>query len=236
MLVPSLDRLTKDAGQRLRALMDCAELGGGFKLAMSDLQIRGGGNILGVSQSGHIAAVGYDLYLELLQNTVSDLKQQADKKEIIETVDPEINLQISAYIPEKYIADTPQRYIAYRKIAGLVNPEQMADLKDELQDRYGPLPEETQNLFDMMALKIKMQGIMITKLEQGKDMLVFSFHDKTPVETEKILSLIEKAKNNIRFTPDARLMVPISSKIIHSPQAILHAADEIIASLQTEAG
>jgi transcription-repair coupling factor (superfamily II helicase) len=96
---------------------------------MSDLQIRGGGNILGVSQSGHIAAVGYDLYLELLQNTVSDLKRQADKKEIIETVDPEVNLQISAYIPEKYIADTPQRYIAYRKIAGLADAGQLADLK-----------------------------------------------------------------------------------------------------------
>ena len=76
LLVPSLDGLAKEAKERLRALLDHSELGGGFKLAMSDLQIRGGGNILGVSQSGHIAAVGYDLYLELLQNTVSDLKQQ----------------------------------------------------------------------------------------------------------------------------------------------------------------
>jgi transcription-repair coupling factor (superfamily II helicase) len=201
---------------------------------MSDLQIRGGGNILGVSQSGHIAAVGYDLYLELLQNTVSDLKQQADKKEIIETIDPEINLQISAYIPEKYIADTPQRYIAYRKIAGLADAEQLADLKDELQDRFGPLPEETQTLFDMMTVKMKMQDIMITKLEQGKDMLVFSFHEKTPIGPDRILSLIEKAKNTIRFSPDARLIVPLSSKISHSPQAILHAASEIIDTLQVE--
>ena len=236
LLVPSLDGLEKEAKERLRALLDHSELGGGFKLAMSDLQIRGGGNILGVSQSGHIAAVGYDLYLELLQNTVSDLKQQTDKKEVIETVDPEINLQISAYIPEKYILDTPQRYIAYRKIAGLADGLQLEDLKDELQDRYGPLPEETLNLFDMMAVKTKMKEIMITKLEQGKDMLVFSFHEKTPIGPDRILSLIEKSKNNIRFSPDARLMVPLSSRITHSPQAILHAADEIITSLQTEAG
>jgi transcription-repair coupling factor (superfamily II helicase) len=234
LLVPSLDGLAKEAKERLRALLDHSELGGGFKLAMSDLQIRGGGNILGVSQSGHIAAVGYDLYLELLQNTVSDLKQQADKKEIIEKIDPEINLQISAYIPENYIADTPQRYIAYRKIAGLADTEQLADLKDELQDRFGPLPEETQNLFDMMTVKIKMQDIMITKLEQGKDMLVFSFHDKTPIGPDRILSLIEKAKNAIRFSPDARLLVPLSNKISHSPQAILHAASEIIDTLQVE--
>lgn len=236
LLVPSLDGLAKEAKERLRALLDHSELGGGFKLAMSDLQIRGGGNILGVSQSGHIAAVGYDLYLELLQNTVSDLKRQADNQEIIEEVDPEINLQISAYIPEKYIADTPQRYIAYRKIAGLTDAEQLADLKDELQDRYGTLTEETQNLFDMMSLKIIMRDIMITKLEQGKDMLIFSFHEKTPIGPEKILSLVEKAKSNIRFTPDARLMVPLASQIIHSPQAILHAANEIIDLLQTEPG
>ena len=163
-----------------------------------------------------------------------DLKQQADKKEIIETVDPEINLHISAYIPEKYIADTSQRYIAYRKIAGLADAEQLMDLKDELEDRYGPLSEETQNLFDMMGLKIKMKEIMITKLEQGKDMLVFSFHEKTPIGPDAILSLIEKSKNNARFSPDARLLVPISNKIIHSPQAILHAAGEIIDTLQVK--
>jgi len=234
LLVPSLDGLAKEAKDRLRALLDHSELGGGFKLAMSDLQIRGGGNILGISQSGHIAAVGYDLYLELLQNTVSDLKRQADNKEIIEAVDPEINLQISAYIPEKYIADTPQRYIAYRKIAGVTDAEQLADLKDELQDRYGTLAGETQNLFDMMTLKIKMREIMITRLEQGKDMLVFSFHEKTPIGPGKILSLIEKAKNNIRFTPDARLIIPLASKVTHSPQAIFHAADEIIDLLQAD--
>ncbi|MBW2466606.1 MAG: transcription-repair coupling factor [Deltaproteobacteria bacterium] len=235
LLVPSLDGLAKEAKDRLRALLDYSELGGGFKLAMSDLQIRGGGNILGVSQSGHIAAVGYDLYLELLQNTVSDLKRQTDKEKVVEKVDPEINLQVSAYIPEKYIIDSPQRYISYRKIAGLADFEQLADLKDELQDRYGPLPAETQNLFDIMGLKLKMKDIMIIRLEQGTDMLVFSFHEKTPVKPEKILSLIEKTKNNIRFTPDARLMVPLSSKLTHSPQAVLHAANEIINSLKAEA-
>jgi transcription-repair coupling factor (superfamily II helicase) len=234
LLVPSLDGLAKESKERLRALLDLSELGGGFKLAMSDLQIRGGGNILGISQSGHIAAVGYDLYLELLQNTVSDLKRQVDRQDVVESVDPEINLQISAYIPEKYIHDIPQRYIAYRKIAALDDAEQLGDLVDELQDRYGPLPEETENLFEMMRLKIKMKAFMVTKLEQGKDLLVFSFHEKTPVQPEKILTLIEKTKNKIRFSPDARLMVPLSSKTTHSPQAVLHASNEVISSLEAE--
>ena len=234
LLVPSLDGLAKEAKERLRALLDHSELGGGFKLAMSDLQIRGGGNILGISQSGHIAAVGYDLYLELLQNTVSDLKRQAANEEVVETVEPEINLQISAYIPETYIADTPQRYIAYRKIASISNDILLADHKDEMQDRYGPLPGETQNLFDIMALKVKMKNIMITRLEQGKDMLIFSFHEKTAVGPEKILALVHESKNSIRFSPDARLMVPLAGQVNHSPQAILHTANEIIDFLQGE--
>ena len=236
LLVPSLDGLAKEAKERLRALLDHSELGGGFKLAMSDLQIRGGGNILGISQSGHIAAVGYDLYLELLQNTVSDLKRQADNQEITEEVDPEINLQISAYIPEKYIADTSQRYIAYRKIAGLTDTEELTDLKDELRDRYGSLASETENLFDMMALKIKMKEVMVTKLEQGRDMLIYSFHEKTPIGPEKIFSLIEKAENTVRFTPDAKLIVHLTGKVTHSSQAILNAANEIIDLLQAEQG
>ena len=234
LLVPSLDGLAKDAKERLRALLDHTELGGGFKLAMSDLQIRGGGNILGISQSGHIAAVGYDLYLELLQNTVADMRRQTDREETPEQVDPEINLQISAYIPEKYIADIPQRYIAYRKIAHLENDAQLADLQEELQDRYGPLPGETQNLFAIMALKIKMQDLLITRLEQGKGVLVFSFHEKTPVKPEKILAIIAKAGNNIRFTPDARLMAPIPAGGEHSPGAVLHAAHEIISHLKSD--
>ena len=235
LLVPSLDGLAKEAKERLRALLDHSELGGGFKLAMSDLQIRGGGNILGVSQSGHIAAVGYDLYLELLQNTVADLKRQAANEEVVETIEPEINLQISAYIPEAYIVDTPQRYIAYRKIASIIDAVQLADLKEELQDRYGPLPGETQNLFDMMAIKIQMKKIMISKLEQGKDMLVFSFHEKTGIGPQKILDLVKRSDNTIRFSPGARLMVPLASQVSHSPQAILHAVNEIVDFLQTEA-
>jgi len=234
LLVPSLDGLAKEAKERLRALLDHSELGGGFKLAMNDLQIRGGGNILGVSQSGHIAAVGYDLYLELLQNTVSDLQRKDKPGELIETVEPEINLQISAYIPEKYIVDTSQRYIAYRKIAGVDGQEQLADLREELQDRYGPLPGETQNLFDIMALKLRMKRFMIIKLEQGKDILVFSFHDKTPVGPQKIITLMEKSKNRIRFSPDARLIVPLAHEAAVSPQAIFHTVDEIFNFLQPE--
>jgi len=220
LLVPSLDSLTRDARQRLQALMDCNELGSGFKLAMNDLQIRGGGNLLGISQSGHIAAVGYDLYLELLQSTVADLKSRAMEGEAhaVPELDPEIKLQVDAYIPEKYIEDAAQRYHAYRRIsaAGSRSGAELADLQGEMADRFGRLPPETETLFDIIGLKIRLRNLGITRLEQAANALVFSFVREAPVEPQRILDLISrKPKKNesaIRLTPDNRLIVPFKSE------------------------
>ncbi|RJX35845.1 MAG: transcription-repair coupling factor [Desulfurivibrio sp.] len=211
LLVPSLDGLSRDARQRLRALMDYNELGGGFKLAMSDLQIRGGGSILGKSQSGNIAAVGYDLYLDLLQKTVEDLKRRGRDGELsleeIE-VEPEINLGISAFIPDHYIADSDQRYIAYRKITSIRDELELEDLQDELHDRYGEIPEETANLLRVITIKFSLRQLKICKLERGAGGLVFTFLNQTPVQPEKILAIVSKSKNRTRFTPDGKLVVP----------------------------
>ncbi len=227
LLVPSLDRLSKDAAQRLRALMDCSELGGGFKLAMNDLQIRGGGNLLGVSQSGHIAAVGYDLYLELLQSTVAELKKKAAGGEGVEPeLDPEVKLRVAAFLPDDYVRDTAQRYQLYRRIstAANENPEVLADLRDELVDRFGPLPIESRTLFTMLGLKYPLRRLGICKLEQGPANLVFTFVEDSPVDPAAILGLIAQhapekkkgrtraAENPIRLTPDQRLIVAVAEK------------------------
>jgi transcription-repair coupling factor (superfamily II helicase) len=232
LLVPSLDGLSKDAQQRLRALMDYHELGGGFKLAMSDLQIRGGGNILGESQSGNIAAVGYDLYLDLLQRTVEDLKRQAAMGEEVappEEIEPEINLRLSAYIPEHYIGDPDQRYIAYRKISGLTSPEELEDIREELLDRYGKLPSETDCLLGIMALKMMLRELKIARLEQGPSTLVFTFLERTPVAPQKILILIKQSKNRIRLTPDNKLVVQAE---LGTPEAMFQAARNILHALR----
>lgn len=233
LLVSSLDHLTPDAQQRLRALMDCSELGGGFKLAMNDLQIRGGGSLLGISQSGHIAAVGYDLYLELLQSTVADLKRKAlEGSESLATtdIDPEIKLKVSAFLPDSYIQDTSQRYQAYRRIsfAGNGTEDELADLQDEMIDRYGPLPREAQTLLDIISLKQRLRTFGINKLEQGPDALIFSFIQNPPVEPQRLLQLIQKKPEKrrlsvkvIRLTPDQRLIVPLNSE------------DDIFARIQT---
>jgi len=226
LLVPSVDSLSRDSRDRLRALMDCNELGGGFKLAMSDLQIRGGGNLLGVSQSGNIAAIGYDLYLDLLQKTVADLKARAsygDQEKQRDEIDPEINLQISAYIPATYIPDISQRYITYRRMAALTKASQeiLEDLKDELVDRYGSLPMETINLFHIVTLKKALADLRILKLEKGSDSLVLSFSDDTPVSPEMLMTYLQhyssKRKNRPpRLTPGGRLIV--SRKMVSAEQ------------------
>ena len=222
LLVASLDHLTPDAQQRLRALMDCSELGGGFKLAMNDLQIRGGGNLLGVSQSGHIAAVGYDLYLELLQSTVADLKRKAlaggDITVAAADLDPEIKLKVAAFLPDSYIQDTSQRYHAYRRlsIAGNGTEAELTDLEEELTDRYGPLPSEARTLLTIIALKQQLRALGISKLEQGPEFLVFSFIPNPPVDPQRLLGLIQQKPDRkkpgkaIRLTPDQRLIVPFS--------------------------
>jgi len=230
LLVPSLELLSKDAKQRLRALMDYNELGGGFKLALSDLQIRGGGNILGESQSGTIAAVGYDLYLDLLQRTVEDLKRQGDfvdggPSETTE-IDPEINLKVSAFIPEGYIPDLDQRYIAYRRIASVSSEAEAQDLREEFTDRYGHLPPATLNLFDVVTLKIELKRLKISKLEEAPDALVFSFVGNTPASPERILLYVEHHKKTARITPDSRLVVRIptasTESIFATVKKILH--------------
>jgi transcription-repair coupling factor (superfamily II helicase) len=231
LLIPSLDGLSKDAQQRLRALMDYNELGGGFKLALSDLQIRGGGNILGESQSGHIAAVGYDLYLDLIQQTVEDLKRQAAAGHDLagtEIIDPEMNLTVSAYLPGSYIASADQRYLAYRRISGIASSDEIYDLRDELHDRYGKLPAEAENLFMVIELKLELKKLLITKLEQSPTALVFTFHDKTPVSPDKILAMINRSKNTARFTPDSRLIVPVKAA---TPEELFITAHRILKEL-----
>ncbi len=215
LLVPSLDNLSKDSRERLRALMDYNDLGGGFKLAMSDLQIRGGGNLLGVSQSGNIAAIGYELYLDLLQKTVADLKAEearAGTGARMEELDPEVNLQLSAYIPESYIPDINQRYLTYRRLAASTSEEALTDLRLELADRYGTLPVETETLFRVIDLKQRLVTLRISKLEQGRDTLVFTFRSDTPLQAERVLTTLKrrptgKKGSALSFTQDGRLIV-----------------------------
>lgn len=220
LLVPSLEHLSSDAERRLQALLEHSDLGEGFQVAMNDLQIRGGGNLLGISQSGHVAAVGYDLYFQLLQDTVADLQAQKNGRQSENgdpAFDPEIKLQGEAFLPEDYIRDTALRYQMYRKLsyAGSGSAEELSALAEELEDRFGPLPAPAQAMFTIIAIKQRLTALRIRRLEQGAQRLLFCFDKTTTVLPETILAYVQqqnvsRSKSTLcRFTPEGHLIVPL---------------------------
>ena len=142
--------LTEMARKRLRVLMSHSDLGSGFQIAMHDLKIRGGGTILGAAQSGHIAAVGYDMFLKLMKDAVTNLKGETT----IDPLDPEINLPMASHIPEHYMPDIDQRLTTYRRLSRMTASEEVKSLKRELKDRFGQLPDEAMNLLIKIMLRI----------------------------------------------------------------------------------
>ncbi|MEA3232845.1 MAG: TRCF domain-containing protein, partial [Thermodesulfobacteriota bacterium] len=142
--------LSRTARKRLKVLMSHSDLGSGFQIAMHDLKIRGGGTILGAAQSGHIAAVGYDMFLKLMKDAVTKLKGETT----IDPLEPEINLPLAAYIPEDYMPDIDQRLTTYRRLARMTALEDVSSFKRELKDRFGELPDEAVSLLIKIMLRI----------------------------------------------------------------------------------
>ncbi len=233
LIVPDLSAISEQARKRLRAIMELGDtLGGGFRLAMHDLQIRGAGNILGVSQSGQIAEVGYEMYLDLLQSAVEELKGHPREEEI----DPEINLGISAFIPDSYVPDMELRLGLYRRIARTASREEAEDLAEEITDRFGPMPEEVQNLFELMELKRMLRTLNVIRLDAARNAkpskVVMAFGVEGPPGLEGLLRLIQTRKG-WRLLPDQRLVVELESApsgggFIHAVQKVLQVMLEMV--------
>ncbi len=207
LFIPKESILGKDAQKRLKVLMEHSDLGSGFQIAMSDLKIRGGGTILGAAQSGHIAAVGYDMFLKLMENAMSELKGEP----IQERLEPEINILMSAFIPQSYIPDIDQRLSAYRRLAKMTELSEITEFKAELIDRFGPLPVEVANLLLKIMLKVLAIKAGVKRLDLTGRQLLLGFsevHQKNPLG---ILDLIAMQKKRFELTPDHVLKVRLST-------------------------
>ncbi len=208
LFIPRESALSADAGKRLKVLMEHSDLGAGFQIAMSDLKIRGGGTILGASQSGHIAAVGYDMFLKLMQEAVAGLKGEPVKAEL----EPEINLNLSAYLPPDYIADIDQRLLAYRRLAKMTELKELGDFRKELADRFGEPPEDANGLLIKIMLRVMsiQAGVKRLDVREGQLYLYFSpEHQKTP---HGLVDLVTAAGSRFHLTPEHVLRAPLGGR------------------------
>ncbi|HEU0265679.1 MAG TPA: transcription-repair coupling factor, partial [Geobacterales bacterium] len=204
-LIPSEGAISPEARERLKVLQELTELGAGFRIATHDLEIRGAGDLLGAKQSGQIAAVGFDLYTELMDEAIRRLKGE----ELLERVEPEITLRIPAFIPEAYVKEQNQRLIIYKKLTQAEGDQEIDEVADELADRFGPLPEATTYLLNVMKLRLQLKKLLITTIDYDGRRLTLSFHPKTPVVAESIIALIQEDSRRYQLSPDYRLTADV---------------------------
>jgi transcription-repair coupling factor (superfamily II helicase) len=203
LFIPSDLTLSRDAMRRLRAIQELSELGSGFKLAVQDLEIRGAGNLLGPSQSGHIAAVGFELYTQMMEKAARELRGE----EVIEEVTPEIRFHLPAFIPQFYVEDPGERLGLYRRLSLCRSDEEVEAFRDEIVDRFGKIPEEAEHLLEVIKVKILLSRLSIKKFEETPTQFVLTFDESTHVAPEKIVDLVHQGQGQYRLTPDSRLIV-----------------------------
>ena len=220
--------LTEIATKRLTAIKEYVEFGSGFKIAMRDLEIRGAGNLLGPEQSGYMMSVGYDMYLQLLEEAVLE-EQGAPKKVVTECA---ADLTLSANIPESYVPAPEQRMDLYRRIAAIRDNDDAADVMDELIDRYGEPPKSVEALLDVALLRAAAAAVGISDITQRGDTLRFTFQ---VMEAESVVKVCTMAKYRQRLRLSAG-EVPVVTLTLKKGEAVLEAALQLVEDLKLQKG
>ena len=196
------------AERRLRVLQSLDSLGAGFQLASHDLDMRGGGNLLGDQQSGHVREVGVELYQQMLEDAVKALQAgAAEADDVVDEWSPLINLGVSVLIPEGYVEDLSVRLGLYRRLADTDTETGREAFAAELIDRFGPLPEETRQLLEVTAVKVACKSLGISKLDAGPKGVVVTFRDDTPLDPAQLLMLVRARPGRMKLRPDSKLVV-----------------------------
>ena len=191
------DKMLKEvAEKRLEAIREFTDLGSGFKIAMRDLEIRGAGNLLGVKQHGHMEAVGYDLYCKMLNEAVQTLKGVTVAADFATLID----LDVDAFIPDTYIVNEVQKLDIYKRIAGIENEKERDDMKDELLDRFGEIPESVDNLLRIALIRVAAHGLYMTEIKGKNERIIFTFKQDAVIDPAGIPSLLRKYGQSLAFT------------------------------------
>ncbi len=229
LLIPPERELTDIARRRLAALKEFSDLGAGFKIAALDLELRGAGNMLGGEQSGHIEAVGFELYTSMLEAAVKEMKGEGGE----ERPSTQLNLGIALRIDESYVAEENQRLRLYKKIAGAENEKAIADLRSEMEDRYGALPDATVYLLEAAALRLECERLGIAQIDRKRTELHIRFTEKAAIDPQHLMRLVARnAKRGAQFTPQGLLKFPLAAT---RPDDVLLEIRDLLAKLAPDA-
>jgi len=212
LLVPSDKILTSDARKRLAAIQEFSDLGAGFRIAAKDLEIRGAGNILGGEQSGQIAAVGFEMYTKLLEETIREMKGER----IEEEVETSMNLGVDIYIPKNYISDENLRMTFYKKVASASTDDRLEEIRNELRDRFGALPQNVENLIRFVQVKRFAQQMGVVSIVREGARAVIKLTATAKVDPNKLLLLIQQDPH-VKFSPNGVLTFPLK---VQGPEVI----------------
>ncbi len=228
LMIPKEVELTPIARRRLAALKEFSDLGAGFKIAALDLELRGAGNLLGGEQSGHIEAIGFELYTQMLERAVREMKGEAAPEE----AETQLNLGLNIRIPADYIPEENQRLRMYKRVAGVETESQLSDVGAELQDRYGPPPQAVRNLLDYASLKLLCVRVGVNAIERKRDSVTFKFRQNAAVDPEQLARFVS-AQRGAQFTPDGMLKFVLKATAADEALRALHSVLEQLAAEET---
>jgi transcription-repair coupling factor (superfamily II helicase) len=223
LLLPAEIELTPVARRRLAALKEFSDLGAGFKIAALDLELRGAGNLLGGEQSGHIEAVGFELYTQMLERAVREMKGEAG----VEVTEIQLNLGLNIRIPSDYIKEENQRLRMYKRVAGVETESQLHDVRAELIDRYGETPRAVRNLLDYAALKLQAMRVGANAIERKREFVNIKFSQTAAIDSGKLARFVASQRGT-QFTPDGTLKFSIK---IDSAEGILQTLRDLLEEL-----
>ena len=221
-VIPGREALSDEARKRLRALAEFSELGAGFRLAAADLEIRGAGELLGPRQHGHIAALGFDLYCQMLERAVAELQGEP----AVEREPPSLHLGVDIKIPASYLPEPGDRLALYKRLAQAKGTEDLDRLQAETEDRFGHLPAAAENLFAMARARLAAEQAGVRSIDLVGERLQIRFHDQAAVEPTRLLALLERHRGAL--TPSGMLRLPAPPRGAERIQAVIELLDQML--------